>query len=310
MRKTVKKFKILKSALDYAHSSRDEHLFYCPFCKHHKPKLSVNVSKNVFKCWICDTSGKNNYYLLKRFGTFERQQEWLKLTNEVDVRDFELIISGSQLTQKVKQKIDLPAEYKPLWGNSNLSSQRPINYLKKRGLNDSKILEWKIGYCTSGDYKERVIIPSFDEDGDVNYFVSRTFANDWKKYKNPEASKDIVFNELLIDWEEPVVLVEGVFDSAQEPNMIPILGSTLQEKTELFQKIVEKQTKVYIALDSDAKQKESKIIANLVKYGLEVWKIPTTDNKDIGEMSKWEYQRAKQNAKQVDFEYELFNINI
>jgi DNA primase len=185
-----------------------------------------------------------------------------------------------------------------------------MNYLKKRGLNDSKILEWKIGYCPTGDYKERVIIPSFDDDGDVNYFISRTFSNDWKKYKNPEASKDIVFNELLIDWEEPVVLVEGVFDAVQEPNMIPILGSTLQEKTILFQKLVEKQAKVYIALDSDAKHKEAKIIANLVKYGLDVWKISTTDNKDVGEMSKWEYQRAKQNAQKVDFEYELFNINI
>jgi len=307
----VKKLKILKSTLDYAYSSKDEHLFFCPFCKHHKPKLSVNVEKNVFKCWVCDTRSKNIYYLVKRFGTFDNQQEWLKITNQVDVRDFELFISGSQQTEKVKQKIDLPSEYRPLWQNNSLSAQRATNYLvKNRKIDNSKILEWKIGYCPSGEYKDRIIIPSFDDDGDVNYFVSRTYTGNWKKYKNPDASKDIVFNELMVDWSEPIILVEGVFDALHEPNMIPILGSTLQERTELFQKIAENQPKVYIALDYDARQKEAEIISSLNKYGLEVWKIQTTEEKDIGDMTKWEYHRAKQTAQKVDFEYQLYNINI
>ena len=298
----TKQTKILKQTLDYAYSARDEHLFFCPFCKHHKPKLSVNIEKNVFKCWVCDIRGKNNYYLVKRFGSFDQQQEWLQITNEVDIRDFELFISGSHVEHKVKQEIDLPSEYKPLWGTSYLSTQRPINYLKNRGIPSSKILEWKIGYCTEGEYKDRIIVPSFDEDGSVNYFVSRTFANDWKKYKNPPVSKDVVFNELLIDWEEPIVLVEGVFDAVHEPNMIPILGSTLDEKTELFQKVAANQPMVYIALDPDARFKESKIISNLLEYGLEVWKIKVPKGKDLGEISKHEYQRLKQKAEKVGFE--------
>ena len=302
--------KILKQTLDYAHKSRDEHLFFCPFCKHHKPKLSINIEKNVFKCWICDTRGKNIYYLIKRFGTFDNQQEWLRITNEVDVRDFELFISGSQTEQKVKQKIDLPDHFVPLWGSSSLSSQRPINYLKNRGISGSKLLEWKIGYCREGEYRDRIVIPSFDDEGHINYFVTRTFTNDWLRYKNPPVSRDIVFNELLVDWEEPVVLVEGIFDAVHEPNMIPILGSTLNEKTELFQKIAASQVKVYIALDPDAREKEIKIIQNLLEYGLEVWKISVPKGKDLGEITKYEYRRLKQNAEKVGFEMFFESIAI
>ena len=307
---SAKQVKILKQTLDYAHKSREEHLCFCPFCKHHKPKLSVNIEKNVFKCWVCDTRGKNIYYLIKRFGTFDNQQEWLRITNEVDVRDFELFISGSQTEQKVKQKIDLPDHFVPLWGSSSLSSQRPINYLKNRGISSSKLLEWKVGYCSKGEYKDRIVIPSFDDEGDINYFITRTFTDDWLKYKNPPVSKDVVFNELLIDWDEPIVLVEGVFDAVHEQNMIPILGSTLNEKTELFQKIAASQAKVYIALDPDAYKKEVKIIQNLLEYGLDVWKIKVPKGKDLGEISKYEYQRLKQNAEKVGFEMFFENIAI
>ena len=228
----------------------------------------------------------------------------------MDVRDFELFISGSQTEQKVKQKIDLPDHFVPLWGSSSLSSQRPINYLKNRGISGSKLLEWKIGYCREGEYRDRIVIPSFDDEGHINYFVTRTFTNDWLRYKNPPVSRDIVFNELLIDWEEPVVLVEGIFDAVHEPNMIPILGSTLNEKTELFQKIAESQVKVYIALDPDAREKEIKIIQNLLEYGLEVWKISVPKGKDLGEITKYEYRRLKQNAEKVGFEMFFENIAI
>ena len=307
----MKELSILKNTLDYAYSKGNEHLFYCPFCKHHKPKMSVNISKNVFKCWVCDTSGKNVYYLLKRFGTFDNQQEWLKITNQIDVRDFELIITGSASNEKIKQKIDLPEEYKPLFtGSIDLYSQIPLNYLTKRGFSHDKIYKYKIGYCASGEYKGRIIIPSFDEEGDVSYFVSRTYTKQKRKYKNPRVSKDIVFNDLLIDWQKPIVLVEGVFDSIHEENMIPILGSTLSEKTELFQKIVEKSPKTYIALDPDAYKKEMNIVSNLVKYGVDVWKIEVPEGKDLNDISKYEYQRLKMTAKQVKFDtlFEMINI--
>ena len=63
-----------------------------------------------------------------------------------------------------------------------------------------------MGYCLEGEYRNRIVVPSFDDDGDVNYFVGRSFTGDSYKYKNPRASKNIVFNELFVDWDSDLIL--------------------------------------------------------------------------------------------------------
>ena len=90
-------------------------------------------------------------------------------------------------------------------------------------------------------------------------------------------------------------------------NSIPILGSTLKETTKLFKKIVEKQTKVYIGLDEDALNKSMKIISLLLEYGLDVYKLDTSDIEDIGSITKTEAEDLKQEASQIDLE-SIFNI--
>ena len=296
----MKKTKILKQALNYAYSNKGEHLFYCPFCNHHKPKLSINIEKNVFKCWVCDTRGRDNYYLVKRFGNFNQQQEWLQFTNQTDINDFEIIFSGSVQKEFVEQIIELPEEYKSLVNNNSLSYTLPLNYLKKRGIKEDDILKWRIGYCSSGEYAGRVIIPSFNENGNVNYFVARSCRDQFPRYKNPPVSRNISFNELSIDWSDDIVIVEGVFDAIKAYNSIPLLGSTLREDSALFQKIVQHNPKVYVALDRDAEKKASILIQKLLSYGIEVYKIQIPENKDVGDMSKEEFNNYKLNSNHIN----------
>ena len=144
-----------------------------------------------------------------------------------------------------------------------LTAHAPLNYLKERGVDKSDILKWRIGYCDTGEYRNRIIIPSFDRDGYCNYFIARTYTKDWLKYKNPPASKNIVFNELMINWKQPVAFVEGAFDALKADNAIPLLGSTLRSDTDLFKKIFCYKPKIYMALDSDAQNKALKIITLL-----------------------------------------------
>ena len=148
-----------------------------------------------------------------------------------------------------------------------------MRYLQNRGVSQSDILKWKIGYCFSGQYKNRVIVPSFDHEGDVSYFIARSYSGDSYKYKNPRVSKDIVFNELYIDWNDDLVLVEGVFDAIRAGNAVPILGSTLRSDSRLLRKIVFNDTPVYMALDPDAADKERRIIETLLRYDVELYKI-------------------------------------
>ena len=175
-----------------------------------------------------------------------------------------------------------------------------MRYLQKRGVTKADILKWKIGYCFSGEYRNRIIIPSFNIDGEVNYFIARSFSGDSYKYKNPRASKDITFNELYINWNKDLVMVEGVFDALVAGNAVPILGSTLRKGSKLLQQIVRNDTPVYIALDPDAADKERKVIKTLLEYDIEMYKVDVSGYEDVGSMPREVFYDRKNNASVID----------
>jgi DNA primase len=197
--------------------------------------------------------------------------------------------------------IELPEEFISLCHNNiPKTGIYARNYLKLRGLTDADILKWKIGYCFSGEYRNRIIVPSFTDDGNVSYFVARSYNGDTYKYKNPRASKNIVFNELYVNWNEDLILVEGVFDAINAGNSVPILGSTLRTDSSLIKKIVFNDTPVYVALDPDAAEKERKIIKTLLKYDVELYKIDVSGYEDVGSMPKDVFEERKQKATFID----------
>ena len=121
---------------------------------------------------------------------------------------------------------------------------------------------------------------------------------------NPPTSKSkIIFNELYIDWNEDLVLTEGVFDAIiAGKNSVPILGSSLKEQSKLFKSIITNSTPVYIALDADAEKKASFLIQNLIKYDAEVYNIDVAPYNDVGEMPKKEFLERKKAARLVSSE--------
>ena len=297
----AKKLNILKEVLGSPHKSRNELLFYCPYCEHHKRKLSVNIEKNVYKCWVCDTRGRNIQRIVRRFGNFKQRQEWSQLEAQID---YSLLETLFETPKEEKQVVELPEEFISLANKvtapTGFSARR---YLKARGLRKQDILWWKMGYCSSGEYENRIIIPSFDEDGDVNYFMARSYAKEYPKYKNPPTGRDIIFNDLFVDWTSDVVLVEGVFDAIKVGhNSIPLLGSTLREESKTFQKIVRNDTPVYLALDPDAKEKSLDIIKKLLTYDVELYMIEVYPYGDVGEMSSEQFIDRKKKAKRMDFD--------
>ena len=304
-----KKAKILNDALGYYYDKGSELLFKCPSCNHHKHKLSVNLDKNAFKCWICDYRGRNIRRLIRRFGTYIQLQAWDKITGRPDLENFaDLFDSRSE--RPVPQKVDLPPEYISLCSDQlPATGTYAMKYLQQRGVTKADILKWKIGFCFSGEYRNRIVVPSFDDDGDVSYFIARSYSGDSYKYKNPRVSKNIVFNELYIDWNKDLTIVEGVFDALVAGNSVPILGSTLRKDSKLIREIVRNDTPVFIALDPDAREKENKIIQTLLKYDIEMYKIDVSGYEDVGSMSKDVFLERKNNAVFIDREdYLLMNL--
>jgi len=146
------------------------------------------------------------------------------------------------------------------------------------------IVRYNIGYCGSGDYGGRIIIPSYEANGELNYFIARSFYEDTKmKYKNPPVSRNVIMFENHINWSEPITLVEGGFDAfSVRRNVIPLLSKFILPK--LKTKIKEMGVnKVNILLDPDAIQSSLKHTEYFLKNGVEVNNIILTEG-DAGEL--------------------------
>lgn len=261
-------------------TSSGECLFHCPFCYHKKPKLSINFGKRAgyWKCWICNERGKKISSLLYKLGYSKKE------INSI-VGEEESTYTPEQNPEEYKVKITLPKEYKPLWRVTEKSYEylNAIRFLKSRGVVLEDIYRYQIGYCDDGQYKNRIIIPSFDRNNQVNYFVSRTYYDEGMKYKNPPASRNNIIFENLINWNMPIVLVEGIFDAiAVRRNCIPLLGKLLSDR--LRQTLVkEKPPMVYVMLDKDAQNEALKIESYLKSVNVNVKLVVPTD-KDASDM--------------------------
>ena len=142
-----------------------------------------------------------------------------------------------------------------------------------------------------GSFRRKAIIPSFDNEGNLNYYVARSIDDLGSfRYKNAKVSKEkVIFNEIDIDWKKPLVLVEGVFDAIKCPeNTVPILGSSLSNRSNLFKKILEHQTSCIVALDPDLKMKAYKLASLLRSTGCLVRIAFAPPGKDMGDLSKKE----------------------
>ena len=312
----TEKVTILKSVLGDCKVSGKEILFSCPFCKHHKLKLSLNIEKNKWKCWICNSSGKHISYLVKRLGTQSDIEKWKQYDESIDISSYddslEYLFTPTSSVENITPVV-LPREYKNLISTNTFLAKKIKNDLKSnRGITDDIIFKYSIGYCSSGKYENRYVIPSFDKDGKINYFVSRTYVGSFIKYINADSSKsNIIFNELFVDFKKPIIIVEGIFDAIKAgENSIPLLGSSLNEKNSyLFKKICENNSKVYISLDKDAKQKEMDIISLLLKYDIDVDVIRISDKyKDIGEMPLGAFEQLKKDSIHIQDQLDLINL--
>ena len=273
-------------------TARGNQSYYCPFCNHHKQKLEVNFTENKkdynpWHCWVCGKKGKTIKVLFKQLKT--PTDKFLELSKLVKTR---IDIEETELSKHV----ELPKEYKSILGNTDIIAKKSFSYLRSRNISKDDILKYNMGYCDNGKYRNMIIIPSYDENGNLNYFSARSFdKNTYIKYRNPDCSRNIIPFELFINWNLPIILCEGAFDAiAIKRNAIPLLGKNMQSN--LLKKIVISSVKkIYIALDTDAIKQSLNHCEYFINQNKEVYLVEL-DGKDPSEIGFYHFTKLVQNT--------------
>ena len=261
-------------------TAKGNHSFFCPFpnCKKHARKLEINLTpknsgEHKWHCWVCDRKGTYIHQLLKKLRAPQSR-----------IDDANTLIGNvpPQFTNPddaIVESVHLPEEYRPLWEHSeSFEYKRALNYvLKVRGITPEDVFKYKIGYCPRGIYGGKIIIPSYDAYGNLNYFTGRAYKQSKLNHKNPDVSKDVIGFELFVNWGLPIVLVEGALDAISiRRNVIPLFGKIVLD--ELRKRIIEENVKdIYIALDKDALKKAMKEAQIFLNEGINVYFVDMSD---------------------------------
>jgi hypothetical protein len=185
--------------------------------------------------------------------------------------------------------VELPEGFRLIMQYLSDPDARAIRaYCHQRGYTDKDLWRYRVGYSNEWRWRRRLIIPSFDLDGNLNYFVTRAIDDTPYKYINAKANKkQIIFNDIDIDWtRENITIVEGPLDlmKCSKINAVCILGSSLHSDSSLFQKLVQSSMDVILSLDPDAYIKQLRIAKTLSMYDLNV-SLASPKKGDVGSMA-------------------------
>jgi len=167
----------------------------------HGSKFLKEQSPILYKQYICDLLGKDDGLNLSKLVAKKPKKKIESTDNEkLDVRFFVPIMKGTG------ELFDLA---------KNMCEKRMI---------DPKIWH-KFFVATGGKYKNRMVIPYFDDKGEIYYYQARTLVGQEPKYLNRKSSKaDSLYNIYNIDKTKPVMVLEGPIDSMFVKNSVAVMG--------------------------------------------------------------------------------------
>lgn len=312
----IKRIKaILDSMLGSPKNDLDDSLqleYPCPCCidkygssEASKYNLSLSLSGMICNCWKCSSEGEDTHgsiaKLIRLYGNHSMLEEFRSLL--LSIREsplYRIDKYGGGLAINTScagiGSLRLPKSYRPFIEGGKYN-KTAFNYLRERGIGWDIIKQYHIGFTEKDEADRkvsyRVIIPSYDSFGELNYWVGRDYLPksdkfNRLKYDNPRAEKhEIIFNEEKVQWDADITIVEGPFDHIVVPNSIPLLGKSLGRNSKTFRDLTEKcNACVNLWLDDDAKD-TTKQIYSLLNHGNLYGKIriiETYDGKDPSEI--------------------------
>lgn len=299
----MEKLQLLESVLGKSvKANRDYYQFHCPFCNHPKPKLGISLNLGKWKCWTCDAKSNKVSILFLKVRTSKENVESAR----------RLFPESKSVTPLTHQPcLTLPPEFRPLYEPSgSFFYDRAKSYLLSRGVTENDLVKYRMGYCESGKWDGRVIIPSYDESGTLNMYTGRQFMLNTVKFMDPlNVNKNLILDENLVCWQEPIILVEAKLDAiAVRRNAVPLNGKFIPNR--LKEKILNEDTpEVIFCLDGDALTDAIGNAEYFIQHGIKVRLVELPDDHDpssLGFGGVWKYIRqAKELTLSDVFRFKL-----
>ena len=289
----------------------------CPVCLEKGPvppdkkKLAILTEDDRCHCWVCGYKSRTLAPLIRKYGNLAQLQDYVQRFMPAGTSTWYprcIIVTGDL---PPPPPLQLPKDFRLL---ANTRSRDPDvaacrRYLYGRGLTDDDLWFYKLGYSNEATWHRRVIMPSFDRDGALNHYVGRSIDRGKRpKYESPEGDrKQVIFNEINIDWSRQLVVCEGAFDLVKcGDNAVPLLGSDLNEESALFNAIVAHGTPVALALDADMRlTKAPRVAQKLADYNIDVSMVSVAT--DPGDATKAEFKAALRDARAFDWNLTFFD---
>ena len=282
---------------------KNEFSIRCPYCgKPGKSKFCIRLDTDVYHCWVCEIKGRGLAKVIHK-------------VNPSKVKEYKDKFDSSRKkfkeTEEIEEiEINLPKDFKLLAraNTSDMNYSSVYTYAVSRGFTIPTLWNFRIGFSNEYEWKRRLIIPSFDCDGNLNYLIGRAIdSGEYFKYKNEEKpKKKIIFNEIDIDWDKPLLISEGPLDLVKvNMNKTCLLGSTLKEDYLLFERIVRNNTPVILILDRDAEKKAIKIADLLYKYNINVKINFPPGDLDLNDMEINEINELINQSENYSYRYRI-----
>ena len=301
----MEKLQLLTSILgDGVKANKDYYQYMCPFhAGKHGPKLGISLTSGHWKCWVCPAKGSSVVSLFNKLKVEHKYiTEASKLWKDSHATPY---------SDKLPNQIELPKNCIPLWIFKNdFFYKKALKYCIERGLSIKDIIKYKIYYCDSGEFYGYIIFPSYDENNKLNFYSGRAFLPFIQKHKIPNGiEKNIIADESMIDWNEPIVLCESKLNAITiKRNACTMYGKTPSEL--LKSKIISSECNpIYICLDGDATNDVYSIADYFIKNGKDVYMVIIPELEDANSLGYENTWNCINNSNKLK-EFEIYKHTI
>ena len=274
----------------------------CPFHNDSKPSMSVSPSKGIFKCFSCGTGGDALYFLVK-IQNREYKEVILELAEKFGIelpKKFAPSNENKNLKSEMLKACEKAAKFYNLQLKTDSGASKASSYLNNRGITEEIIQKFTLGWApdkfdalykelsnefkddvlekaglilksNNGNYidrfRNRLMIPIQNENGEYVAFGGRTLEKDAKTAKYINSSDSLIYNKSKILFglnsakdaiknEDSVVIMEGYFDviSAQANGIENAVASCGTAMTAEHVKLLSRYTKsrkIFLSFDTD-----------------------------------------------------------